>query len=189
MLPRESLIHYYIYIKSILLLSLENSENSLGRISTIILNSGIVLVIKTGHYISQQTKIQRVSNYYQAFYTYHLGIFARNVIVIPFFHNREYSSKCWITREEISLNSSMINQIFLNYLLLRMVLGFNTLVTQIHYTLELLKLSSIMLLLANINLDFSLGVIRQKYGQTLVGLGFIYSSSIVLVYDEKEKGM
>ena len=46
-----------------------------------------------------------------------------------------------------------------------------------------------MLLLANINLDFSLGVIRQKYGQTLVGLGFIYSSSIVLVYDEKEKGM
>ena len=119
----------------------------------------------------------------------HLGIFARNMIVIPFFHNGEYSSKCWITREEISLNSSMINQIFLNYLLSRVVLGFNTLITQIHYILELLKLSSIMLLLVNIDLDFSLGVIRWKYGQTLVGLGLRYSSSIILVYNKKEKGI
>ena len=47
----ESLNHHYIHIKSILLLSPENSENSLKRITIITLNSGIVLVIKIGHYI------------------------------------------------------------------------------------------------------------------------------------------
>ena len=47
----KSLNHHYIHTKSILLLSPENSENSLKRITIITLNSGIVLVIKIGHYI------------------------------------------------------------------------------------------------------------------------------------------
>jgi len=53
-LPRESLNHYHIYTKSILLLSFKNSENFLGRITIITLNSGTVPVIKIGHHISGQ---------------------------------------------------------------------------------------------------------------------------------------
>ena len=66
----------------------------------------------------------------------------------------------------------MINQILSNHLLSRVVLGFNTLVTQIHYVLELLDLSSIMLLLANIDLDTYLERILSVYVvYTLSSLG------------------
>jgi len=92
-------------------------------------------------------------NYHQASHTNHLGIFARNAIATLSYHNRGCPSKHQITKEEVSLNSLIMNQILSNHLLSRAVLSFNTSVTQIHYVLELLKLSSIMLLLANIDLD------------------------------------
>jgi len=50
MLLRESSIYHNIHTKSTLLLSLENLENSLGRISTIVSNSEIVPVVKIGRY-------------------------------------------------------------------------------------------------------------------------------------------
>ena len=50
MQPNKFLTHHHIHIKSSLLQSSTNSGNSSRKILTITLNSGTVLVIKTGHY-------------------------------------------------------------------------------------------------------------------------------------------
>ena len=91
-------------------------------------------------------------------------IFVRNAIATLFYHNRGCPFKHQIAKEKISLNFLIMNQILLNYLLSRIVLGFNTPVTQIHYVLALLKLLSIMLLSVNIDLDSSLGRTLGLYG-------------------------
>jgi len=72
-----------------------------------------------------------------------------------------------------------MNQILLNHLLSRTVLGFNTPVTQIHYVLALLKLSSIMLLSVNIDLDSSLErTLDVHVVYTLLSLGNISCTSV-----------
>ena len=150
-LPRESLIHYYIHIRSILLLSFKNSEISLEEITTITSNSGIVLAKNWLLHFLVDKDTKSFNSSLSFLYKLSWDFCKKNVSVIPFFLNGGCPSKQWILMEKISSNSSIITSILLNYLLLKAVYGFNTLVTLILSTLELLELLLITLLSVNID--------------------------------------
>jgi len=128
-----------------------NSEISLIRISTITLNSGTTLAIKTGHYTQQLIKIPKALTYHWASLVNHFGTFVRNTIATQSFYNEECPFKCQNTKEKTFSNFAMVNSILLNYQPSRAVTSFNTLVIQIHYVLEPLELLSIIHLLVNTN--------------------------------------
>ena len=148
-LPRESLIHYYIHIRSILLLSFKNSEISLEEITTITSNSGIVLAKNWLLHFLVDKDTKSFNSSLSFLYKLSWDFCKKNVSVIPFFLNGGCPSKHWILKEKFFLNSSMMISILLKYLLSKVVHGFNTLITLILSALELLELLSIMLLLAN----------------------------------------
>ena len=81
-------------------ISLMNSKISLIRISTITLNSGTTLAIKTGYYTQQLIKIPKALTYHWASLVNHFGTFVRNTIATQSFYNEECPSKYQNTKEK-----------------------------------------------------------------------------------------
>ena len=114
---KGSLILHSTLIKLILQLSPRNFGISLKLVSKITLSSGIVLAKPTGLYMQLLIIIPRSSLLLCPFLVNHLGIFAKIVVMNSFSTPGKWLSRSLTSREDNSLNYSMMISTLLNCLL------------------------------------------------------------------------